>query len=101
MTLTPLSIGTRTVRAVTNSAPVWIPITLCTHLIVQGLLPALKEEQRLEFEGAALEARHAELTAERYELDRILEAHRDPVFLERERRALLDPALRRAAGSSR
>ena len=70
----------------------WAPLVLCTQIAFLGLRPALQESRRLEREATALSARYDELAGERRELDRILHAQRDPLYVERERRALRDPA---------
>jgi len=86
-----LSVLFRLPRSVIEWAPVWAPLAISTQIVLLGLRPALQEERRLEREEAILEQRYAELSQERLELDLRLEAQRDPLFLERERRALLDP----------
>ena len=78
----------RLLRVVLDAAPVWIPTAVCVQVVMLGLLPALKERRRLEHESVVLEARHAQLARQREELDRVLRAHRDPIYIERERRAL-------------
>ena len=78
----------RLVRAVLDAAPVWIPTALCVQVVMMGLLPALREQRRLERASVDLEARHEQLAEEREQLDRVLRAHSDPLFVERERRAL-------------
>ena len=78
-------------RSVAHWAPVWLPLALGIQIAILGLRPALQEERRLEGEREALRARQAELLAERAELDERLRAQADPLFLERERRALRHP----------
>ena len=78
-------------RAIIEWAPIWAPLAVSTQIALLGLRPALAEQRRLEHEEVILEARYAELRQERLELDLRLEAQRDPLFLEREKRALLDP----------
>jgi hypothetical protein len=77
-------------RRVVEWAPVWAPLALCAQIAFLGLRPAVQEHRRLERESAALSERYAELSKERNELDRYLRAQRDPLYVERERRALLD-----------
>ncbi len=88
--------GTRVVRragrAILNWAPVWVPVGLGVQIALLGLRPALQEHRRLASEESVLRALHAELSAERTELDLTLRAQSDPLYLERERRSLLDPA---------
>lgn len=78
-------------RLVLGSAPVWVPLGLALQIAVLGLRPALDERERLALDEELLRARRADLVAEREHLDRALRALADPMFLERERRALLDP----------
>ena len=82
---------TRIPRAVVAWSPVWVPLAICVQVALLGLRPALEERERLETEAHALVVRYDELATERVELDRILQAQSDPLFVERERRALLDP----------
>jgi hypothetical protein len=81
----------RLARLVVEWAPIWAPLALCVQIAFLGLRPALKEQRRLERESAALAERYQELVREHAELDRIRSAQRDPLYVERERRALLDP----------
>ncbi len=78
-------------RLVLEWSPVWVPIGLCIQIALLGLRPALQEHRRLVAEEESLRARHAELVLEREELDRLLRAQSDPLYLERERRSLADP----------
>ena len=86
-----LSALVRLPRSVIEWAPVWAPLAISTQIAILGLRPALQEQRRLEHEERILEQRYAELSQERFELDLRLEAQSDPLFLERERRALLNP----------
>ena len=61
------------------------------QIVILGLRPALAEQRHLENAENELEARFAELKTERTQLDLRLKAQRDPLFIERERRALRDP----------
>ena len=86
-----LSTLLRIPRSIIEWAPIWAPLAISTQIAILGLRPALQEQRRLEHEEKILEQRYAELSQERSELDLRLEAQSDPLFLERERRALLDP----------
>ena len=78
-------------RAILAWAPVWVPVGLGVQIAVLGLRPALQEHRRLTAEEDVLRARHAELSAEAETLQRRVHALDDPLYLERERRALRDP----------
>lgn len=73
----------------------WLPVLAALALTAQigiaGLRPALREAERLEREEAYLQARRARLQEETAALLAALQAQQDPVYLERERRMLLDP----------
>jgi hypothetical protein len=74
----------------------WLPVLVALLVFAQvaylGLRPALTEERRLGAAEAELEERLARAEDEGQELERLLEAQSDPIYRERERRALLDPA---------
>ncbi len=78
-------------RAIIEWAPIWAPLAVSTQIVILGLRPALEEQRRLEHEEAILESRYEELKEERLVLDLRLQAQSDPLFLAREKRALLDP----------
>jgi hypothetical protein len=73
-------------------APVFLALALFAQVAIAGLQPALREARRLDAEELQLLERHEELEQERQRLVQTLEAFGDPVFQERERRCLLDPA---------
>ncbi len=70
-------------------APVVFAFMFLAQASIKGLKPALAEGKRLAIEEERMEATHAALTSEQAELERRLEAYRDPIFLEREKRARL------------
>jgi hypothetical protein len=76
----------------------WIAVLVALGFFAQvslsGLRPALQERQRLEREEQRLLQRREALDARTRELTERLAAQRDPVYIERERRALLDPERR-------
>ena len=65
-------------RAVLAWAPVWVPVGLGVQIAVLGLRPALQEHRRLAGEEQILRERHADLSAERAELDRWMQSQGDP-----------------------
>jgi hypothetical protein len=69
--------------------PVIVALAVFCQVAVKGLRPALAEERRLEDATAVLLGRYGESVEESARLGRLLRAQRDPVLLERERRALL------------
>ena len=73
----------------------WIPMAVALCLFYQvyglGLRSAIDEEQRLIEAQAELETRYVQAQAASVELERILRAQEDPMYLERERRKLLSP----------
>jgi hypothetical protein len=81
-----------------RAASAWglVPLAVALLVFLQvtylGLRPALAEERRLAAAEEELEGRMAEAESEAWELERLLAAQADPIYLERERRALLDPA---------
>ncbi|MFT5285475.1 MAG: hypothetical protein ACI8TQ_001640 [Planctomycetota bacterium] len=81
----------RVPRSVLEWSPIWIPMAVSTQIVILGLRPAMQEQRHLENAGKELEARFDELTEERTALDLRLEAQRDPLYVEREQRALRDP----------
>lgn len=72
--------------------PVLVALLFFAQVSLLGLRPALKESGRLgRAEAELLDRREAQLDRlQRYE--RILRAQSDPIYLERERRLLLDPS---------
>jgi len=73
-------------------APVFLALAVFAHFALLGLRPALRESARLDAaEGLLLDRRERE-EARALKLERILRAQRDPIYLEREKRLLLDPA---------
>ncbi len=74
----------------------WLPVIAALAVFAQvavlGLRPALAEERRLGDSTEVLVRRYGTAVEESARLDRLLRAQRDPILLERERRALLvDP----------
>lgn len=81
---------------VTRALVYWLPVivALCVfaQVAVLGLRPALLEERRLADATGTLVGRYDESVEESARLSRLLRAQKDPVLLERERRALrVDP----------
>ena len=72
-------------------APVWAALVLLAQVGLAGLRPALAESRRLDRVEERIETRHEAVLAHRSRLEGMLRARHDPIFLERERRALLDP----------
>jgi|SRR5687767_14883727 len=72
----------------------WLPVLVALVLFAQvsllGLRPALRESARLTVAEGLLDRYEAE-QRRAHDLARILRAQSDPIYLERERRALLDP----------
>jgi hypothetical protein len=63
-----------------------------TQVALKGLKPALIESGRLLQAENEVEGRYQSEQRRERELERIQRALRDPIFLERERRQLEDPA---------
>lgn len=86
-------------RGVASSLLAWLPALAAVSLTAQigliGLRPALLEAQRLEREESRLSQRRVELRDQSAELLAALQAQQDPIYLERERKRLLDPAFGR------
>ena len=72
----------------------WLPVLVALVLFAQvallGLRPALRESNRLTVAEGLLDRYEAQ-QERAHHLARILRAQSDPIYLERERRALLDP----------
>jgi hypothetical protein len=72
----------------------WLPVLVALAVFAQvallGLRPALRESARLTVAEGLLDRFDSEQQRAR-DLGRILRAQGDPIYLERERRALLDP----------
>lgn len=84
--------------------PVWIPLALLAQLLWLGLRPAQAESARLDRAEAEVRARAADLAGEERALGREARMLEDPVYQERVRRSLVDPAaaplrLERARGT--
>lgn len=77
----------RALEVVAYWMPVWVPLLLLAQFGTRGLKPARMEEQRLAVHQEALEARRAQLLERRADLEALHEAHEDPVYQERLRRA--------------
>lgn len=73
----------------------WLPVLAALALTAQigiaGLRPALQEAERLERAEASQQARRERLQEETAALLAALQAQQDPIYLERERKMLLDP----------
>jgi hypothetical protein len=69
-------------------APVWVACVVLAQVALFGLGPALAESRRLDRAERELAARHERAERERDELERWMRAQSDPIYLERERRAL-------------
>jgi len=72
-------------------APVWAPLALLAQIAILGLGPSLRESRRLGEAEASLSARYGEEVEGRRTLERMLQALRDPIYIERERRLLRAP----------
>jgi hypothetical protein len=72
-------------------APVWAPLALLAQVSILGLGPSLRESRRLGQAEASLSARYGEALETRRGLERMLQALRDPIYIERERRLLRAP----------
>jgi hypothetical protein len=72
----------------------WFPVLAALLVFAQvsllGLRPALRESARLATAEGLLDRYRAE-EQRAHDLARVLRAQSDPIYLERERRALLDP----------
>ncbi|HEX6882228.1 MAG TPA: hypothetical protein VF530_02545 [Planctomycetota bacterium] len=84
--------------------PVWIPLALLAQLLWLGLRPAQAESARLDRAEAEVRARAAALASDEHALGREARMLDDPVYQERVRRSLVDPAaaplrLERARGT--
>jgi len=73
----------------------WLPVALALGLFalvsLKGLKPALAESGRLLRAEEELLQRHATEAQRGDRLDRVRRAQSDPIYLERERRRLIDP----------
>jgi hypothetical protein len=79
-------------RAFLHWTPVWVPLLVLVQLLLLGLRPARATAERLQRAEAEVRARVDALETEARELalqGRMLE---DPVYRERVRRSLIDPA---------
>jgi glycine/D-amino acid oxidase-like deaminating enzyme len=72
--------------------PVWVPLALLAQLLWLGLRPAQAESARLDRAEAEVRARAAALASEEQALGREARMLEDPVYQERVRRSLVDPA---------
>ena len=74
----------------------WLPVIVALGVFAQvsllGLRPAVRESARLAVVEDQILSRHEAEKARATQLQRTLRAQRDPIYLERERRLLLDPA---------
>jgi hypothetical protein len=81
-------------KAQQQSISYWLPVLVALVLFAQvallGLRPALRESARLTVAEGLLDRYEAQ-QERAHKLARILRAQSDPIYLERERRALLDP----------
>jgi hypothetical protein len=84
----------RVTRALLAWTPVWIPLVFLGQLLVLGWWPAAAEAARLERAAAEVRARAAALEAEERELAARSQMLADPIYRERVRRSLVDPAAR-------
>jgi hypothetical protein len=82
-------------------APVWIAFAVLGQVALLGLRPAMAERRKLAEAESQLRARIEREERQAAELERLERAQNDPIFLERERRALRasKPAGDDAAGS--
>lgn len=71
--------------------PAAVALVLLVLVTERGLRPALAEEARLDRAEAELEERIVKAEALGAELDQLLRAQADPIYVERERRMLLRP----------
>ena len=73
----------------------WIPalaaLLVFGQVCLLGLRPALEESRRLDAAEARMHERHATALEHQVSLERTLQAQRDPIYLERERKHLLSP----------
>lgn len=69
--------------------PVLVPLAMFAQVALLGLRPALAESARLSAEEERMVDRYDLAKQQALELDRVLRAQRDPIYLERERRLLL------------
>jgi hypothetical protein len=73
----------------------WVPPAVALVVFAQvcllGLKPSLAESRRLAQAEELLQARHSAALERRQELDRVLRAQSDPIYLERERKLLRTP----------
>ena len=72
--------------------PVWVPLVFLAQLLVLGLRPARAEAARLDRAEAEVGARARDLADEEHALAREARMLEDPVYRERVRRSLIDPA---------
>ena len=72
--------------------PVWIPLVFLAQLLWLGLWPARAEAARLDRAEAEVRARADGLAAEEQALAREARMLEDPIYQERVRRSLVDPA---------
>jgi len=78
-------------RGVQHLAPVWVPCVLCAQIALLGLRPALAEQRRLEQVEVELLDDRAALLDTNDELDRMLRAQGDAIFVARKERKVIDP----------
>lgn len=69
-------------------SPVWIAFLVLGQVALLGLRPALTERKRLAAAEAEMRARTEREQTRAAELERLERAQNDPIYLERERRAL-------------
>jgi len=73
----------------------WIPslaaLLVFSQVCLLGLRPALAESRRLRAAEERMSARHVAALEHRAELERVLRAQQDPIYLEREMRHLRNP----------
>ena len=73
----------------------WIPslaaLLVFSQVCLLGLRPALAESRRLRAAEERMSARHLAALEERVDLERVLRAQQDPIYLEREARHLRNP----------